>query len=443
MTLESSIVRFVYLLRALGVRVSLAETIDCFKGLVEIDILEKNQFKAVLGSTLVKNKEDYKTFLLTFNTYFANKAERSQVQSEYCDSLDSLSEDICQAEEELQFKEMPLDLSDQEKYLYSQLPIQQQEKIQQFLDRSTKGKNVEENFKPVIENVIKGSLEYWKRYLTEELDGYKELDVDLGDQELNSLYYQVKKDLAKEEVNIVNEDMKNISNDEIGRVQVLIEKMSQKLAARVSRRYRQSNKIKRIDIRRSIRANMKYGGTLLELKHTTKRVQRPKLILVCDVSGSMAKYATFVLQFIYGLASVVKNIESFVFAEKLERVTRYFKKNEDFTETMLQIINNSKVWGEGTNLGESLKQLVENEKIIKTNTIVIIMSDAKTMALKDAIKYLQQVDKAAKDVIWLNTLPKAQWEETRTIPMLTKYSRMFQCNTLAHLDAVITKELLA
>jgi uncharacterized protein with von Willebrand factor type A (vWA) domain len=443
MTLEAHVVRFVQLLRALGIRISTAETIDCLNGLITLNILDKSQFKTALGSTLVKNKEDYQIFQQAFDVYFASSEQRQQSCTEYLEDCQNQQDAINQAEAELRFKEETLDLTDEEKFLYSQLPEEEKQKIQQFLERSSQGKNVEKKFKPVIENVIRGSIDYWKRHLHQELQKLMGLD-ELGDEELNSYLNKINKLHSKQEVNLVHEDMKNISEHELNKVQVMIKKMSRRLACKISRRYRQSRKVERADIRRSIRYNMKYGGTLMELKYRTKRLQRPKLLLVCDVSGSMARYAHFVIQFIFGLSSAVKNIESFVFAEQLERVTGYFKARQDLAQTMTQIINESKVWGEGTNLAASLGELLQKHRqLLTSNTILIMLSDGKTIAGEEAAMKLSQVGKVVKEVIWLNTLPEESWAGTRTIGQLARHSRMYQCNTLAHLDAIISKQLFS
>ncbi|MBS4026692.1 MAG: VWA domain-containing protein [Clostridia bacterium] len=443
MTLEAHVVRFIQLLRVLGIRISTAETIDCLTGLTTLDILDKRQFKTALGGTLVKNREDYQLFQQAFKIYFSSIEQRQQSYSEYREDSKHQQDAIDQAEVELKFKEEALDLTDEEKYLYSQLPEEEKQKIQQFLERSSQGKKVETKFKPVIENVIRGSLDYWKRHLNQELEKLINLD-QLGDEELNSYLNKINKVHSKGEVNLVHEDMKNISEHELTKVQVLIKKMSRRLATKISRRYRQSRKVKRADIRRSIRYNMKYGGTLMELKYSTKRLQRPKLLLICDVSGSMARYAHFVIQFIFGLSSAVKNIESFVFAEQVERVTGYFKARQDFAQTMTQIINESKVWGEGTNLTASLGELQDkHRRLLTPNTILIMLSDGKTIAGEEAAMKLHQVGGSVKDIIWLNTLPKESWPGTRTIGQLAKHCRMFQCNTLAHLDTIISKQLFS
>jgi uncharacterized protein with von Willebrand factor type A (vWA) domain len=152
----------------------------------------------------------------------------------------------------------------------------------------------------------------------------------------------------------------------------------------------------------------------------------------------MARYATFVLQFAYGLASVAHSIESFVFSEDVERVTPYFKGMVNFEQTMTDILNESLVWGKGTNLGESLKHLWHRfPEVFASDTVVIIVSDAKTVAIEKAEFYLAKIAGKVKGIIWLNTLPKGEWKALRQVQQLSRNCRMYECYTLAHLEKVM------
>ncbi len=203
-----------------------------------------------------------------------------------------------------------------------------------------------------------------------------------------------------------------------------MKKLSRKLATKISRRYRMSKKVVKVDLRRSIKSNIRYGGIIFNLKYKQKRIQKPNILLVCDVSGSMARYAAFVIQFIYGLSAVISHIESFIFAEELEHVTPYFKKIRPFEETMVELIGKSRIWGKGTNFGASLATLRAHFPLLLTShTVIIVVSDTKTLDLERAEQELAATRRSVKEVLLLNTLPHDEWKDLRSVNIFQKYAR--------------------
>ncbi|MEL7565362.1 MAG: VWA domain-containing protein, partial [Dehalobacterium sp.] len=216
---------------------------------------------------------------------------------------------------------------------------------------------------------------------------------------------------------------------------ILIRKLARRLATKISRRYKQSSKIKRIDVRRSIRAGIKYGGALLDLKYRQKKVQKPEIILLCDVSGSMVKYSQFTLQFMSGLSEVLPRMQAFVFADTLEKL--------NLAEFSFDNLAKSNGWGEGTNLNTSLNELLINyQGLFKHLTVLIILSDTKTLQPELAAHHLKHIKQKVKDIIWLNPLPGNQWGKYPTVELFKKYSTMWECSSLAHLANALRQQLV-
>jgi hypothetical protein len=172
-------------------------------------------------------------------------------------------------------------------------------------------------------------------------------------------------------------------------------------------------------------------------------VQKPILLLICDVSGSMSRYTAFVLQFLYGLRIAVKNLESFIFAEDLERVTAYFHKAKNFQEIMSMFLQKTANWGKGTDIGASLHTLRTNyQQFLTSNTVAIIVSDTQTLKLEVAEYELKHLKRSIKDVIWLNTMPSKEWKDRKSVQILGKHCKMFECFTFAHLEKIIRNQFL-
>lgn len=443
-SLVDNLVGFVQILRQLGVRVSIAETIDAVDGLTVIDHFERDEFRAALKSTLIKNSEDQAAFDQAFNLFFVPPEAKKQ-QRETWDSKQRLEhEQAQQAQEELVFQGRPLDISDELKDVYKRLPEQEKQRLQGFLEKTSTGYNVKESFQPVVENLLKSSLSFWQRQLSPEdlaqlaaarrqLLGHHELDhvVDsaagLGGAGRNPLLYK---------------NMQDIAENEIPQVTALIKRLAHRLTTRISRRFRMTGQRKLIDIRQSIRRNMRYGGTMIALKYKTKKIHKPNVVAICDVSASMTKYVRFTLPLLFGLSNVIKNIESFIFANDLEHVTDYFKRNGDFAQITEQLMTGSTQMGQGTNLFIALSRLEEDYKqLLSTSTLLFIISDANTLAPLEAAGQLAIISKKVKRILWLNTQPRERWNQNSAIPLFNKHCTMFECYSLAHLIKILSLNL--
>lgn len=448
--IEDHLVRFIHLLRHLGMRISSAEAVDAMRALAIVDIMEPDNVKAGLKATLAKNPEDRLVFDQAFASYFVPPEDRErreelrrEVQAKEAAALAALEEELVyhlESDDPGESKDVKLKLTEEEKKAFLRLPDDKKQKIREYLKKPLK-RNPVHNPEQLIENMVRSSLNYWKHYLKHQSDLPPEVEYT-GDEEFDAILDEVAANLRSEE-EILYQDIQSITERDMPAAAALIARLSRQLATRISRRYQRSKKRERLDIRRTIRQNIRFGGTLFNLKYRTKKIQKPKIILLCDVSGSMAKYAGFVLQFIYGLSGAVEEIESFIFSEDLAQVTSYFDKDLPFDATMAEIINQSKDWGKGTDFGKALDGILGKYKsLLKKDTFVIIVSDTKTVNPEKAVPKLALAQKLAKEVVWLNTLPKKHWADTKSVALFRKHCRMFECNTLAHLDKILRTEML-
>ncbi len=441
--LDLRVTNFVHLLRVMGIRISVAETLDAIKGLTYADLGDRAQVKAALRATLLKNMDQLPLFEEAFSSYFSPPEVKGQRHAQRQEVEQVQAREISRAESELQFQGESLELTVEQKQLYSKLPEEGKQRIQDFLQRSSEGHKLGEkldvNFKPIIENLVRGQLDYWKRQLGEETPLFDL--VPSGEDEMDDLLREVADSLREHHGNYLYEDLKNIADKDLPKVNSLIRKLSKRLASRISRRYHSSKRVGRLDFRRTIHSSLSYGGTPVELKFKRRPRSKPKFLLLCDVSGSMARYASFVLQFIYGLSSALKGIESFVFSEDLERTT--FVRGQNFEESMVKIMNRSQEWGGGTNLARSLDTLLAHyPDAISKDTVIILLSDTKTLEARRAALQLKQIGEKVKQIIWLNTLPRKQWSQHKSVREFDRVSRMFECYTLAHLEKIMSSQFV-
>lgn len=406
-------------------QIGTSETLDALLAVNRIDLAERKQFQSALKATLVKDAVHYPLFESAFEKFFVQSPLReSQVEEkkEYTQGME-------EAKKELEFQEQPLDLDQQYIDMYGQLPQEARQQVKDFLKKTSEGKNVSAKFKPIVENVIKGALEYHRTHR----DLSQMLPVELtGVEEIDAVLHQIAQN--KEAVDLFFQNMASISEKDYMEAKVLIRKLARRLATRISRRYKQSSKIKRIDVRRSIRAGIKYGGTLMDLKYRQKKVQKPEILLLCDVSGSMVKYSQFTLQFMSGLSEVLPRMQAFVFADTLEKI--------DLTDFTFERLAHSTGWGEGTNLYASLSKLGKDYPgLLKPLTVLMILSDTKSLQPDLAAQQLKSIRQKVKEVIWLNPLPGNQWSKYPTVELFKRHSTMWECSSLAHLANALRKQL--
>lgn len=454
-TIEYNITRFVQVLRHLGVRVSLAETVDAMSALARIDMLDKNQVRGGLRACLAKSRKEAGIFEQAFSLFFTTpegKAQRRKMrrdmQAERERLINGAEQELMEAVEEWQ-KDLPekIVLTEQQLETYSLLPDSEKERLKDILDRMKS--NPVNNPGDLINRVLQSSLNYWRYYMmknkAEKEGGLPDLEAGFtGDEELDEVIQSVAAQFYHHPGDrILYQDMESLDDADISRMTSLISHISSQLALGISRRYKRSARAVAVDIRRTVRRNIKYGGIPIDLRFRARRRKRPQFLLICDVSASMARYARFILQFIYGLNSALGGIQSFIFSEDLEETTPYFSKNRVFARSMTEMINDSSQWGKSTNLSAALKTFYRQYSgKLTPDTIVFIVSDARTVAPEAAAGLIRRLKMRCGDVIWLNTLPRREWEEKAPVRLFNSIVNMYECNTLSQLEKAMRRHVL-
>lgn len=440
--LQENLIRFVHVLRHLGVPVNPAETLDALAAIELIDLSDRSEFRAALRATLVKTESQAPLFDRAFDLFFARPEERRARVDERRRARLARATALERAGAELRFQGQALELTPEQLEAYTRLGEIQQERLRDFLAESSAGNNVDSKFHPLIESIVRGHLDRLRR----EMDPGRRSRPDLtGDEDLDTVIEGVLDGSAEADADpLLHLDMKDIAEADLPRATQLIRRLARRLATRLSRRYRETRKRRRPNMRRTIRSNIRYGGVLFDLRFRERKVTRPRLLLICDVSGSMARYTAFILEFIFGLGAAVRGVETFVFSEQLERVTERVAAGRGgapvsrFAATAEQVVAESQVWGKGTDLGTALETLLaEHERVLTRDTVVIIVSDTKTLGADKAAEILARLRPRLREILWLNTLPREEWPEQRTVALFARTASMRECNTLAHLERVI------
>ena len=188
--------------------------------------------------------------------------------------------------------------------------------------------------------------------------------------------------------------------DEVARLTVLIAK---RLARRISRRRKPTRRGGIVDLRRSMRANL-MKGEIIELRRRARRRRKVRLVLLCDVSGSMDLYSRFLLQFLYALQNVFGRVETFTFATRLTRVSDLLRGPS--YKRALRRLTEVRDWSGGTRIGESIREFNQTwGRLVDRRTIVLVLSDGWDTGEPEVLaKEMLTLKRRAARVIWLNPL---------------------------------------
>jgi uncharacterized protein with von Willebrand factor type A (vWA) domain len=201
-------------------------------------------------------------------------------------------------------------------------------------------------------------------------------------------------------------DLGHLNNQDMRIAELSLRKMMDPFRIQITRRKRRSKKKGLVDISRVLKKSMRTEGIPLELSYRQKKKRLKRLVILADVSGSMDRYARFVMPFILGLRGVGSRAEVFVFSTSLFSVT-FIIRHMPIDKAMERISEEVPDWSGGTRIGYSLKQFNRRyaKRLINKRTVVIILSDGWDLGSKDMLKQeIEKLNQKAHRIMWLNPL---------------------------------------
>src|SRR5215510_7008386 len=163
--------------------------------------------------------------------------------------------------------------------------------------------------------------------------------------------------------------------DELEEISRAARRIARRLARIPSRRWETARRGLRVDLRRTLRQSLKNGGEFIRLSFKRRKQKKTRLVVICDVSGSMDLYSQILLQFVYGLQNSFARVETFVFSTKLERITGHLRNNS-YKQALDRLGTNVRGWSGGTLIGASVAAFKSGwPKLVDKRAIVIILSE--------------------------------------------------------------------
>ncbi len=471
--MEQKIIDFTNLLRKSGIRVSVAESIDAFSSIDELSLGDREVFKDALRCTMVKRGEDIPTFDSLFDLYWSafhdNLRESFDEANEGMGGDFDLEEMLKAIAEGMEGMQGEMDLSELAKALLTQ----DLNALEKMIREAAEAAGTER-----IENMLQ--LGFFTRRTMEQLDadgagdqmrdlaqelrdaGLSDAQVDqlmeLVDKLMEALRQSVRNFTERElqqrnfdymekfrRESLLEKSFYNLTEDEIKKMREVVNRLAQRIKNVLSIRKRRLKRGK-LDLRTMLRRNAGHGGVPFELIFRERRKDRPKLVILCDVSSSVANVSRFMMQFTYSLQECFTKIRCYVFVSELGEVTPIFKEM-DISDAIEKALDGGDVINVYTrsNFGHAFHMFWQNWlSAIDNKTTVLILGDARNNYNDPRAWCLRDIHKKAKNVVWLNPESPSAWGFGDSV--MDKYlpyvDAAEECRNLKQLSKVIDRLIL-
>lgn len=231
----------------------------------------------------------------------------------------------------------------------------------------------------------------------------------------------------------------NVAPHQMARLKKLLDRMARKLAARHGRRRRRSRR-GQLNITSTLRKAVATDGIPFEPRFRSVQHRRPQVLAICDVSGSVAAYAKFLLMFLYALQDVLPRTRSFAFSSNLGEVTDWFANLP--VEVAIERVNLS--YGGATDYGRALDDFAELALAdINRATTVILLGDARNNDAEPRLDILADIKSRCKQFIWLNPESRRAWGsgDSEMLSVIRHCHIAAECNNLKQLERIVDKLL--
>ena len=458
---------FVEELRQVGVPVSMVESIDAMQAVQHIDLGDRTSLKETMRATLIKNARHEPAFDTAFEVFFADRrpplATTDPAQPEKAGgssegarqgsgggmNLDELIEALYEAMRDQDFSALRSaaqqavdDLAGIEPgrpvggtyYLYRTLRQLDVDALTERLIQAMLAEEgeVDDLTRRLVTEEAALRIEQLREEIKEEIR--RRLVEDRGHEAVARTLRQP----LVEEIDLMHATRTDLRN-----LEQVIEPLTRKLAARLAQRRRMASR-GRLDFRRTMRASLATGGVPIEPKFRHVRPHRPELFLLCDISGSMATFARFTLQFTYAMGTQFSKLRAFVFVDAVDEVTDHLKPGIDFRDALLRITTEADVvWLDGhSDYGHAFEQFsAKYGREITSRSTVIIAGDARNNYRDARERYLAEIADNCQALYWLNPEPKAYWDSGDSV--MSRYARfcdeVFEVRNLRQLETFVER----
>jgi uncharacterized protein len=468
---------FIQELRAAGIPVSLTENLDAMRAVEHIPLEDREAFKYALAATMVKNNAHWRAFETVFEVYFSLR--RRHGEDPDADDLAALTGELDAMRggdgdtDGMKGSGAGEGLSPEElaELLYRALLEGNEGLLRAVARQAVRRFAGMEPGRPV------GGTYYLYRTLR-NLDLDSVLDKlmtqarhDAGglltplEERLERDEYEFRIDSLKKEVEAEirrrlvadrgveamartlrkplpeDVDFMHASREELAQLRKALYPLARRLAVRLARKRRHGRKGP-LDFRSTVRHSLSYGGVPAEPRFKYPRPHKPEIVVIADISGSVAAFARFTLHLVYAIGAQFSRVRSFVFIDGVDEVTRYFDNVDDIAEAVHRVNTEADVvWVDGhSDYGHAFEAFWSRwGREIGPKTTVIVLGDARNNYHASQSWVLKEMRHRARHVYWLNPEPRSYWDTGDSI--VGEYANhcdgTFECRNLRQLEGFV------
>ncbi|MDQ4088825.1 MAG: VWA domain-containing protein [Actinomycetota bacterium] len=424
---------FVGELRAAGLPVSLTENVDAMEAVAHVPLDDRAALRAVMAATMVKRPEHRPAFDAVFDAYFALAVS----------SVDDDGEDLSSLLEEVLLSGDPAAVRRLARLAVARLAGMEE-------GRGVRGSAYV--FKTMRMLDVDGAL----ARLLAGADGWLERDdLAVGAQRVrDEVEAEVRRRLVAERgpeavARSVRRplpedvDFLHATREDLAALQRSLRPLARRMASRLARR-RRHGRHGRLDFRRTLRRSLSTGGVPADPRFRRPHPHKPEIVVLADVSGSVATFARFTLQLVHALAGEFSAVRTFVFIDGIDEVTHLFAGTDDLAAALTRVHEEADVVAADghSDYGRALSTFGARwGREITPRTSVVILGDARNNYHVASVEVLADLRRWGRRVWWLNPEPRSYWDTGDSI--VSEYAPychgVFECRNLRQLEAFVSQ----
>ncbi|MFD4599790.1 VWA domain-containing protein [Streptomyces sp. NPDC058464] len=442
------VIALVSRLRAGGVPVSTSEVLDAVSALAVTDLTSRPKVRSALRATLVKDVSHDVLFRRAFEAVLPPYRPRSDdppaAPSAALGSADDEEEQLLDSVVRALREDDP-----------DGIGHALDEAIDRFGGDHDDGRSAGHHAQRVLRRMNVPDL--YRRYLESDRDGTG-FDRGVGAAEARAAMEQMSRRLTdmlsgrlREGDGVAAQQLEDLQDrpllragaDELAAMRMVMRPLARHLAAKLGALRRRGGS--GVDMRRTIRASMGYGGVPAAPVLRRRRPTKPDLVLLCDVSGSTAQFAPFTLTLLHALHEEFRRVRSFVFIDGVVEITELLEASPGVIDPHHLLAKRGLVAKDGrSDYARALTTfLATSGSAVTAKTTVIVAGDARSHDREPATAVIAELRHRARRLYWLNPEPRAEWDtlDSRATEYAARCTGAFEVSTIRQLTAAVAQIL--
>lgn len=457
MSLLDRHVAFVAALRDAGLPVSLAEGIDASHATAEIGLGERELLRQAYAATLVKRQGHREAFDQVFDLYFPALVGETGASGHPDDEPDTAAisvlgdgpEDLALFREQLSEalllgdQQMLADMAREAVGRFGQIRgrgpgeqrwsaynVGQRVAPQELVDKVMAALGEDMDDDPAMRRTVSKQVERFEAAVVSE--------VSRRAAEVRGPEYVARHSVRE---TIEQLDFTAARKADLEQMRLQLQPLARRLAVRMNR-HKSARRRGPVDFRHTMRASMSTGGVPVDLRYRPRHPGRTDLVVLCDVSGSVANFANFTLMLVFALREQFSRVRAFTFVDEVHEVSDSFDPRRDPAEVLTELAASARfasMWGR-TNYGRAFTRFTERfPGVLNPRTNLLILGDARSNYADLSLPVLREMAHEARHSWWLNPEHERNWDTgDSAASAYGEVVPMLECRNLVQLEEFVT-----